>query len=156
MNARPCQVFLAELLLRVMAERRRWIRLMSQRLSFQRLHFRDPILSKHGGTWQNTPKRVKTDIWLRPQRQARRRVVAGTCWAAASQAQSPGPSPSPSPTAPAPAPAQKCKSMESWILEASDERCSDRLALFVSEFCSLWSPSAKPFVTERIVIASCS
>ena len=26
--------------------------------------------------------------WLRPQGQARRRVVAGSCWAAASQAQS--------------------------------------------------------------------
>ena len=33
----------------------------------------------------------------------------------------------------------ECKSMESWILEAGDGRCSDRLALFVSEFCSLWS-----------------
>ena len=31
------------------------------------------------------------------------------------------------------------KSTESWILEASDERCSDRLAFFVSEFWSLWS-----------------
>ena len=72
--------------------------------------------------------------WLRPQRQARRRIVAGTCWAAASQAQTPGPSP------PAPAPAQKYKSMGSWILEASDERCRDRLVFFVAEFCSLWNP----------------
>ena len=29
--------------------------------------------------------------------------------------------------------AQPSKSMESWILEASDERSSDRLALFVSD-----------------------
>ena len=28
-------------------------------------------------------------------------------------------------------------SMESWILQASDERCSDRLAFSDSEFCSL-------------------
>ena len=31
------------------------------------------------------------------------------------------------------------ESVEPCILEASDERCSDRLVFFVSEFCSLWN-----------------